>query len=141
MDREKVIAKLNQALEYEYAGVVRYSHYSLMIFGFNRIPIVGWFRSQSAESLTHAEAIGEKITALGGHPSLQVGSLLETHKHSITEILLESLAHERQQMGVLREILEMVQGHDIHLEEFVRTMIADETEHIYEIEKMLKRPE
>ena len=141
MDREKVIKKLNEALECEYAGVVRYSHYSLMIFGFNRIPIVGWFRAQSAESLTHAEAIGEKITSLGGHPSLQMGSLLETHKHSISEILLESLEHERYQMGILNEVLALVEGQDIHLEEFIRTMIADETEHIYEIEKMLKKPE
>ena len=112
-----------------------------MIFGFNRIPIVGWFRAQSAESLAHAEGIGEKITALGGHPSLTVGSLLETHKHSISEILQESLAHEREQLSILREILALVQDHDIHLEEFIRTMIVDETEHIYEIEKMLKRPE
>ena len=141
MDKEQVIAKLNQALENEYAGVVRYSHYSLMIFGFNRIPIVGWFRSQSAESLAHAEQIGEKITALGGHPSLKMGSLLETHKHAVGEILNESLEHERAQVTLLHEILTLVEGKDVHLEEFVRTMIADEQEHIYEIEKMLRRPE
>ena len=141
MDKEQVIEKLNQALENEYAGVVRYSHYSLMIFGFNRIPIVGWFRSQSAESLLHAEQIGEKITALGGHPSLKMGSLLETHKHAVGEILKESLEHERAQVVLLHDILKLVEGHDIHLEEFIRGMILDEQEHIYEIEKMLRRPE
>lgn len=141
MDKQEVIAKLNQALENEYAGVVRYSHYSLMIFGFHRIPIVGWFRSQSAESLTHAEQIGEKITALGGHPSLKMGSLLETHKHAVSEILNESLEHERTQVGLLHEILALVEGKDVHLEEFIRGMILDEQEHIYEIEKMLRRPE
>ena len=140
MDKEQVIAKLNQALENEYAGVVRYSHYSLMIFGFNRIPIVGWFRAQSAESLTHAEQIGEQITALGGHPSLKMGSLLETHQHAVGEILKESLEHERAQVGILREILALVEGEDIQLEEFIRTMIADEQMHIYEIEKMLRNP-
>ena len=140
MDKEQVIAKLNQALENEYAGVVRYSHYSLMIFGFNRIPIVGWFRAQSAESLTHAEQIGEQITALGGHPSLKMGSLLETHQHAVGEILRESLEHERAQVGILREILALVEGEDIQLEEFIRTMIADEQMHIYEIEKMLRHP-
>ena len=140
MDTEQVIAKLNQALENEYAGVVRYSHYSLMIFGFNRIPIVGWFRSQSAESLTHAEQIGEQITALGGHPSLKMGSLLETHQHAVGEILKESLEHERAQVGILKEILALVEGEDIQLEEFIRTMIADEQMHIYEIEKMLRNP-
>ena len=141
MDIEKVIDKLNQALENEYAGVIRYSHYSFMIFGFNRIPIVSWFRAQSQESLTHAEAIGEKITSLGGHPSLKMGTLLETHEHSVVEILRESLAHEKDQLNVLGEILALVEGKDVHLEEFVRTMIEDETEHTYEIEKMLRRPE
>ena len=141
MNKEQVIEKLNQALENEYAGVVRYSHYSLMIFGFNRIPIVAWFRSQSAESLAHAEQIGEKITALGGHPSLKMGSLLETHKHAVGEILKESLEHERAQVDLLHEILSLVEGKDVHLEEFIRGMILDEQEHIYEIEKMLRRPE
>ena len=141
MNKEQVIEKLNQALENEYAGVVRYSHYSLMIFGFNRIPIVAWFRSQSAESLAHAEQIGEKITALGGHPSLKMGSLLETHKHAVGEILKESLEYERAQVTLLHEILSLVEGKDVHLEEFIRGMVLDEQEHIYEIEKMLRRPE
>lgn len=141
MNKEKVIAKLNQALENEYAGVIRYSHYSFMIFGFNRIPIVGWFRAQSQESLLHAEGIGERITSLGGHPSLKMGHLLETHKHSVFEILNESLAHEKEQLQLLKETLALVEGEDIHLEEFIRTMIADETEHTYEIEKMLRTPE
>src|ERR1700722_13274257 len=98
IDKENVLKILNQLLEQEYAGVVRYSHYSLMIFGFNRIPIVSWFRDQAKESLAHAERIGEMITALNGHPSLKISRLLETHKHSVHEILMESLEHERQQL-------------------------------------------
>ena len=97
--------------------------------------------SHSAESLAHAEQIGEKITALGGHPSLKMGSLLETHKHAVGEILNESLEHERAQVVLLHEILALVEGKDVHLEEFIRGMILDEQEHIYEIEKMLRRPE
>ena len=59
MDKEQVIAKLNQALENEYMSVSTIQPLFSDDFGFNRIPIVGWFRSQSAESLTHAEQIGE----------------------------------------------------------------------------------
>ena len=33
---------LNTILELELAGVVRYLHYSLMVFGHARIPIIGW---------------------------------------------------------------------------------------------------
>ena len=58
-------------------GVVRYTHYSLMIYGYNRIPIVSWMRDQATESLDHANRAGELITQFGGHPSLGIGQLLE----------------------------------------------------------------
>jgi bacterioferritin len=42
IEKDKVIAVLNQILESELAGVVRYTHYSFLVFGFGRIPIVSW---------------------------------------------------------------------------------------------------
>jgi bacterioferritin len=92
----KVIASLNNILELELAGVVRYMHYSFMIFGHNRIPIVAWLRDQGNESNAHAVMAGEHITAFGGHPSLKIGSLLETHQHDVNEILIEAHEHEKQ---------------------------------------------
>src|SRR5215472_4618575 len=91
-ETDKVVESLNRILELELAGVVRYMHYSFMIFGHNRIPIVGWLREQANESQAHAVLAGEHITNLGGHPSLKLGSLLETHKHNVDEILREALA-------------------------------------------------
>jgi len=139
VNNEKVIEILNQLLEREYAGVVKYSHFSLMVFGYNRIPIVKWLREQAAESLGHAEAIGEQITTLGGHPSLKISKLLETHKHSIADILGESLEHEREQVGGLKQLLELVEGKTVYLEEFAREMITTEEAHISEVEKMLRQ--
>ncbi len=49
LDRAAVLTVLNRILEVELAGVVRYTHYSLMVFGHNRIPIVSWLRAQSNE--------------------------------------------------------------------------------------------
>lgn len=138
LDTEKVVGVLNDMLEQEYAGVVRYSHYSLMVFGFNRIPIVGWFREQAKESLTHAEQIGEAITTLGGHPSLKMGKLLETHKHAMDEILRESLDHERSQLDRLHKLLALVEGKIVWIEEFTRQMILEEEQHVSEVEKMLR---
>jgi bacterioferritin len=136
-DQETVIKTLNQLLENEYAGVVRYSHYSLMVFGFNRIPIVKWFRDQSAESLTHAEGIGEMITTFGGHPSLKISALLETHKHSLEAILTETLVFEKDQVKVFHDLLGLVEGHSVLLEEFAREMIFQEENHVSEVQKML----
>jgi bacterioferritin len=140
INKEDILKRLNEILEREYAGVVRYSHYSLMVFGYNRIPIVGWFREQAKESLAHAERIGEMITTLGGHPSLKISKLLETHKHSIQEILIESLEHEREQLVGLNSLLREVEGKNVWLEEFTRLMIVDEETHCSEVEKMLKNP-
>lgn len=140
MDKN-VIDTLNVILENELAGVVRYTHYSLMVYGHNRIPIVKWLREQADESLTHANMAGEHITTLGGHPSLKISSLLETHKHSINDILSESLAHEKAQLANFHNLLKMVEGKSVFLEEYARNMICDEEAHISEVEKMLRKPE
>lgn len=139
--KEKLLPVLNRLLETELAGVVRYTHYSFMVFGHTRIPIIGWLREQARESLTHAEQIGEEITALSGHPSLRISNLLETHKHSIRDILTESLEHEKQQVHNYLEMLEIVQDRNVKLEEFAREMIRAEEDHICEVEKMLRNPE
>jgi bacterioferritin len=140
LDTQAVIKTLNQILEAELAGVVRYMHYSLMVFGHNRIPITSWLRDQANESLSHAQEAGELITHFGGHPSLGIGKLLESHKHDIGDILRESLEHERYGLSLYRTLLEQVERHSIMLEEYARTMIFQEERHIGEVDKMLRKP-
>jgi len=139
-DTSRVIEVLKHILELELAGLVRYLHYSFMVFGHNRIPIVSWLRSQADESQTHAVQAGEHITSLGGHPSLKLGPLLETHKHNIDEILREALEHEQQGLSEYRRLLEMVAGRNIMLEEYARQQIAAEEAHAADIGKMLRKP-
>jgi len=136
----KVIDTLNHILELELAGVVRYLHYSFMVFGHTRIPIVAWLRSQASESQAHAVRAGEHVTSLGGHPSLRIGQLLETHKHNVDEILREALAHEEEGLAEYHKLLGMVEGREIMLEEYARTQIAAETDHVADIRKMLRKP-
>lgn len=140
MDTKKTIDTLNAILEFELAGVVRYTHYALMVFGHTRIPIVKWLRDQATESLDHANQAGEHITTLGGHPSLKIASLLETHKHSINDILEESLQHETEQLENYKTLLKLVTDQSVFLEEYARQMIMDEETHISEVQKMLRKP-
>lgn len=139
-DRDAVIAQLNRILESELAGVVRYTHYSLMVFGYSRIPIVAWFRAQADETLRHAQQAGEMVTHLGGHPSLAIGALLETHRHDIAEILTETIEAEAATLTLYYRLLELVQGKSVPLEEYARSMIHQEEMHLDEIDKMLRRP-
>jgi bacterioferritin len=140
IDTKKVIDTLNAILETELAGVVRYMHYSLMIFGYARIPIVKWMRDQSAEGMAHATQAGELITSLGGHPSLKIGKLLETYKHDIDQILREAMEHEKEGVALYRKLLGLVKDRSVRIEEYARAMIADEETHLAEIEKMLRPP-
>ena len=138
-DNKAVIEVLNRILELELAGVVRYLHYSFMVFGHNRIPICKWLREQSAESQAHAVLAGEHVTSFGGHPSLKIGELLETHQHSVDEILKEALVHEQEGLGEYRKLLGLVEGRSIMLEEYARDQIAAEEMHLAEIGKMMRR--
>lgn len=137
--KSELIVKLDQILESELSGVVRYLHYSFMIFGPNRIPITKWFRDHATEGFDHAVIVGEKITAFGGHPSVKVKPVPETNQHNVMDILAEALEYEKATLAQYVDLLKDV-GDDVALEEMVRKQIADETAHIEEIEKMIRNP-
>jgi bacterioferritin len=140
LDTDKVVATLNRILEQELAGVVRYTHYSFMVFGFGRIPIVSWLQAQATEALAHAQAAGEMITMLGGYPSLAIGRLLDSHQHDIGSILRESLETESEALALYRELLELARDRSVTLEEYARQMIRAEEMHAGEVDKMLRKP-
>jgi bacterioferritin len=138
LDLSKTIDQLNTIMELELAGVVRYTHYSLMVTGPNRIPIVAFFKAQASESLLHAQQVGEILTGVEGHPSLRVAPMEETYRHSVADILNESLNHEKTALAAYKSLLDIVQDASIYLEEFTRTMIGTEELHTLELKKMLR---
>jgi len=140
LDKERAVHLLNRILEAELAGVVRYTHYSLLVFGPNRIPIVSWLREQAAESLTHAQQAGEMITLLGEYPSLAIDRLLDSHQHDVGAIMRESLENEAQALALYRELLKCAQERSVILEEYARQMVYAEELHASEVDKMLRKP-
>ncbi|MFO0981471.1 MAG: ferritin-like domain-containing protein [Planctomycetota bacterium] len=140
LDVKGAVKLLNRIMEMELAGVVRYTHYSLMVFGFGRMPIISWLRGEASTSLDHAQKAGELVTNLGEHPSLGIGPLLETHNHDIGAILRESLEHERATLAIYHELFHLVAGRSVLLEEYARDMIATEEMHIGEVDKLLRKP-
>ena len=109
-NREKAITVLNRLVELELAGAVRYTQYSLMIFGHARIPIMHWMRQQAAEALLHATEAGEEVTAMGGRVSLDIGELAGTHHSSVDDILQELVVHERSGIELYRKLLKLSEG-------------------------------
>ncbi|MDR4509559.1 MAG: hypothetical protein MRJ65_15250 [Candidatus Brocadiaceae bacterium] len=139
-EKQQAVGILNNIMELELAGVVRYTHYSLMVYGYNRIPIVSWLKGNADESLAHAHKAGELVTLLGGHPSLKIGTLLETAKHDVGDILRESLEHEQAAIDAYYKLLKVSEGKSVLLEEYARDMIVEEELHLDEVNKMLREP-
>jgi len=138
MDKDKIIDLLSKIYDLELNGIIRYTHYSLMIFGPNRLPLIDFFRAQASESLVHANLAGEHITGLDGHPPLNINNIQETHKHDIVDILNESLNHEQEAIDTYYELLKVVEDSSIYLEEYCRTMIAQEESDYIEMKKLLR---
>ncbi len=138
LDLQSTTSILNSIMEFELAGVVRYTHYSLMVTGPNRIPIVNFFKAQANESLLHAQQAGEILTGLEGHPSQKIAPIEESYKHSVRDILEESLNHEKKALDLYKDLLNTVENASVYLEEFARTQIGQEELHNIEIKKMLR---
>ena len=138
LETKQACVILNEIMEYELAGVVRYTHSAMMVTGPYRIPIVAFLKEQATESLVHAQGAGELIAGLDGHPSQKIAKIEETGKHSIKDILEESLGHELHAVRLYKKLLEEVENKSIYLEEYARGMIGEEEQHSLELKRMLK---
>ncbi|MEM7341032.1 MAG: ferritin-like domain-containing protein [Actinomycetota bacterium] len=138
IDTTQVLPVLNNIVKAELSGVVRYTHYSLVITGPNRLPLVDFMKAQAAESLDHAQQAGEILTGLGGHPEQGIAPIEESHDHSLQTILNESIAHERRALDLYRDLLGIAEGHSVYLEEYARTQIGAEELHVIELNKLLR---
>ena len=138
INKKEVCDILNLIMEYELAGVVRYTHSSMMVSGPYRLPIVTFLKEQASESLMHAQLAGEKIAGLDGHPSQKIAKIEETNRHTIKDILEESLEHELHALNLYKELLASVENKSIYLEEYARAQIGEEEQHSLELKIMLK---
>ncbi len=138
IESNKVCSILNEIMEYELAGVVRYTHSSMMVSGPYRLPIVTFLKEQASESLLHAQQAGEKIAGLNGHPSQKIAKIEETNRHSIKDILVESLEHELHALSLYKKLLQSVENKSVYLEEYARAQISEEEQHSLELKIMLK---
>ncbi len=138
IDVVRTVGILNEILKAELTGVVRYTHYSLVITGPNRLPLVTFMKGQATESLLHAQQAGEILTGLGGHPEQGISPIEESHDHDIDKILRESIAHEKAALGLYRKLLDCVADQSVYLEEYARTQIGAEEMHMLELNKLLR---
>jgi bacterioferritin len=134
MSNKKIIQGLNDALEREMSNVVSYLHYSFMVRGVNRGPLVEFFRGQAQESFGHATRLGEKIVALGGQPSIRVEPIRELKSGTAEAMLREELGREKEEVMRYIALLKLVEN-DIALRVMLEEIVKDEQEGIEELER------
>lgn len=137
-DNENLIRALNQDLEKEMAGIVRYLHHSFIVFGPNRGPLVQMFRTQATESMTHAIQLGEKITALGGHPTVKVDQVFEPGYQSVEDMIAEDLKAEKYQLQLYTDQLKQIGDENLPMKLMLEQIIVAEQVHVDEMEKYLR---
>jgi len=135
---ERLIKALNKDLEREMAGIVRYLHHSFIVFGPNRGPLVQMFRQQASEATAHAVQLGEKITALGGHPTVRVEQVFEPGEQTIEEMIEEDLRAEKEQLELYTQQLRDFGNENLSMKLMLEQIIIAEQNHVEEMEKYLR---
>ena len=115
LDAAAAVALLNEILETELAGVCRYTHYALMVFGHSRIPIVSWLRGEATTCLAHANEAGElgighlrpvhpEPVYLHGMDRLGVGKVLIAHLEFAARDPDHAVRHQEEFHAGQREV-------------------------------------
>ena len=89
--------------------------------------------------MDHALKAGELMTGLNGHPTIKVADIKETHKHDLASIIAESIEHETKAAEMYHQLLDAVKDQSVYLEDYARTMIGSEEQHVLEMRKIAKK--
>lgn len=139
MSMEKLIEGLNVDLSHEYGAAIQYTYSASVVSGLYRSALKPFFEEEITDELGHALYLSEKIKSLGGTPTTKaaevpqptdVKELLEAVRQAEADTV-ERYEKRKKQAEALR-LTELV----VQLED----MIADETRHKEEVERLLMDP-
>lgn len=138
MDKQKYIEALNLDLEYEMSSIVRYLHHSFLVRGHLRGPLSTMFREKAQSSKQHAITLGEKITALGGHPSVKMQEIPDqTKENDPKEMIRKNLEAQTKQLELYIEHYHLFEDND-PLRMLIEQFILEEVKDIEDLEMYLR---
>jgi bacterioferritin len=137
LDKKKMIALLNQDLAGELGAVIQYTTYAAKATGPYRPQLVQFFLAEVPEEQAHAQFLANKIVALGGEPTTEPRPVPEAHSNK--QMLEAVLGAEKQARAdyTLRAKQAEAFG-DKGLQVQLENMVADESGHFEETERMLR---
>ena len=136
MKKQTLINGLNHDLAGEYQATLQYLQHYYVMKGPERLTVGELFKKIAIGEMKHAEFLAEKIVALGGVPT--VTPLPIVQPTTVREMLEANLAAERQAITDYAERAEQAEEFgDEGLETELENIVAEETRHAEEFEKLL----
>jgi bacterioferritin (cytochrome b1) len=136
MTQDEVISELNRLFAEEIEAALRYLHLSYALRGIDQLVVGPVMKRGYQETIEHAEIIARKIRALGVAPQLHVDIALGPQAVGAREALEIALTFEEAALEAYQDCLRRIEG-NIPLEDFIRSQIARETEHVAELKQLL----
>jgi len=129
MGHEQAIRTLNEIFAEEVESSTRYLHMAVTIKGLDRLILQGELLDGMRETMDHAKVVAEKILELGGVPSLDIRISLPAEMTKGADAIRTAVAFEQGALDAYSELMESSAG-NVPLEEFARTQVALESEHL-----------
>lgn len=136
---EQLIAGLNEDLVGELTAIHQYIYYASVVSGLARLTLKDFFQQEAADEMEHASYLAEKIFSLGGEPKMEAKPIPKTD--DIKEMLEQTHQAEVETIQRYTERIQQAKEYgDIELVTKLEDMIADETKHKEEMERILRDP-
>lgn len=137
MDKQKMIANLNEDLASELAAIIQYTTYAAKATGPYRPQLTQFFLAEVPDELAHAQYLANKIVALGGEPVTVAGKVAEAHNnHEMLEAVL--VAEKEATAGYTKRAKEAEEFGDKGMAVQLEDMVRDESGHAEEVERILR---
>ncbi len=137
MDKQTLIAHLNEDLAGELGAIIQYLTYAAKVTGPYRPQLAQFMLAEIADESLHAQFLANKIVSLGGEPTTTPRPVPPAHTNR--EMLEAILTAERQAtLDYTRRAEEADELGEKGLVVQLEDMVRDESGHAEETERMLR---
>lgn len=135
-NKDKLLKMLNEALSQEHACQVRYLTHAAIITGPYAELVANRLKEIAEDEKEHAIRLRDRITALGGTPTMEVAREDLIPAKTLKQILSVNLKEEDKAIAMYRSLLRQVGVEGEILYETLEEIIQDEQEHKEELERL-----
>lgn len=137
MDKQTMIAHLNQDLANELSAIIQYTTYAAKATGPYRPQLTQFFLAEVPDEQLHAQYLANKIVALGGEPTTVPTPVTEAHSN---QAMLEAVlvAEQEATAGYTQRAKEAEEFGDKGMAVQLEDMVRDESGHAEEVERILR---